>query len=78
VEAVTVVADVAKKLFEVSPDETPVLLEGLVDSLCTMLRCTQASLSVICPDGNFEQIEGHGLQVDSLDGAMTPGGHPLA
>ena len=78
VEAFTVVADVAKKLFEASPDETPVLLEGLVDSLCTMLRCTQASLNVIRPDGNFEQIVAHGLQVDSLDGAKTPGGHPLA
>ena len=42
VEAFTVVTDVAKKLFGATPDETPVLLEGLVDSLCTMLRCTQA------------------------------------
>ena len=78
VEAFTVVADVAKKLFEATPDETPVLLEGLVDSLCNMLRCTQASLSVIRPDGNFEQVVGHGLQVDPLEGAKTPGGRPLA
>lgn|GEM_PF-605078 len=78
VKAFTVVADVAKKLFEATPDETPVLLEGLVDSLCTMLRCTQASLSVIRPDGNFEQVVGRGLRVDPLEGAKTPGGRPLA
>ena len=44
VEAFTVVADVAKKLFEATPDETPVLLEGLVESLSKTLRCKQASL----------------------------------
>ena len=77
VEAFTIVAEVAKKLFEATPDETPVLLEGLVGSLCKMLRCSQASLSVIRPDGNFEQIVGRGLEVDPLEGAKTPGGRPL-
>ena len=76
-EAFTIVADVAKKLFEATPDETPVLLEGLVGSLCKMLRCSQASLRVIRPDGNFEQIVGRGLEVDPLEGAKTPGGRPL-
>ena len=78
VEAFTVVADVAKKLFEATPDETPVLLEGLVASLAKTLRCKQASLSLIRPDGNFEQVVGMGLQVDPLENAKTPGGRPLA
>lgn len=78
VAAFTVVADVAKKLFEATPDETPVLLEGLVASLAKMLRCKQASLSLIRPDGNFEQVVGMGLQVDPLENAKTPGGRPLA
>ena len=78
VEAFTVVADVAKKLFEATPDETPVLLEGLVESLSKTLRCKQASLSLIRPDGNFEQVVGMGLQVDPLENAKTPGGRPLA
>ena len=58
--AFTAVADVAKKLFEATPDETPVLLEGLVASLASTLRCKQASLSLIRPDGNFEQVVGTG------------------
>ena len=78
VEAFTVVADVAKKLFQATPDETPVLLEGLVESLSKTLRCKQASLSLIRPDGNFEQVVGMGLQVDPLENAKTPGGRPLA
>ena len=78
VAAFTVVADVAKKLFEATPDETPVLLEGLVASLSQSLRCKQASLSLLRPDGNFEQVVGMGLQVDPLENAKTPGGRPLA
>ena len=78
VEAFTAVADVAKKLFEATPDETPVLLEGLVASLAATLRCKQASLALIRPDGNFEQVVGMGLQVDPLENAKTPGGRPLA
>ncbi len=78
VETYRAVADVAKKLFRASPDETPVLLEGLVGSLAQSLRCGQASLSLIRPDGNFEQVVGLGLPVDPLEGARTPGGRPLA
>lgn len=77
IDAFTAVADVARKLFEATPDETPVLLEGLVASLADTLRCTQASLSLIRPDGNFEQIVGLGLQVDPLENAKTPAGRPL-
>jgi signal recognition particle receptor subunit beta len=72
------VADVAKKLFSATPDETPVLLEGLVGSLAQSLRCGQASLSLLRPDGHFEQIVGFGLPVDPLEGAKSPGGRPLA
>jgi hypothetical protein len=78
VETYRAVADVARKLFSASPDETPVLLEGLVGSLAQSLRCGQASLSLIRPDGNFEQVVGLGLPVDPLEGARTPGGRPLA
>jgi hypothetical protein len=78
VETYRAVADVAKKLFSASPDETPVLLEGLVSALAQSLRCGQASLSLIRPDGHFEQIVGLGLPVDPLEGAKTPGGRPLA
>ena len=78
VETYRAVADVAKKLFSATPDETPVLLEGLVGSLAQSLRCGQASLSLIRPDGNFEQVVGLGLPVDPLEGARTPGGRPLA
>jgi signal recognition particle receptor subunit beta len=78
VETYRIVADVAKKLFRATPDETPVLLEGLVGSLAQSLRCGQASLSLIRPDGNFEQVVGLGLPVDPLEGARTPGGRPLA
>ena len=78
VETYRAVADVAKKLFRAAPDETPVLLEGLVGSLARSLRCGQASLSLIRPDGNFEQVVGLGLPVDPLEGARTPGGRPLA
>ncbi len=77
VETYRAVADVAKKLFKATPDETPVLLEGLVGSLAQSLRCGQASLSLIRPDGNFEQVVGLGLPVDPLEGARTPGGRPL-
>ncbi|MGH9319863.1 MAG: hypothetical protein ACRD3V_08225, partial [Vicinamibacteria bacterium] len=55
-----------------------VLLEGLVGSLAQSLRCGQASLALVRPDGNFEQIVGLGLPVDPLEGAKTPGGRPLA
>jgi signal recognition particle receptor subunit beta len=72
------VADVAKKLFEASVEETPVLIEGLVASLAGSLGCSQASLSLLRPDGYFEQVVGYGLQVDPLEGAKTPGGRPLA
>ena len=78
VDAFTAVADVARKLFEATPDETPVLLEGLVASLADTLRCTQASLGLIRPDGNFEQVVGLGLQADPLENAKTPAGRPLA
>ncbi len=78
VNTFSAVADVAKKLFGATPDETPVLLEGLVGSLASSLRCTQASLALLRPDGNFEQVVGVGLQVDPLEGAKTPGGRPLA
>jgi len=78
VETYRAVADVAKKLFSATPDETPILLEGLVGSLAQSLRCGQASLSLIRPDGNFEQIVGLGLPVDPLEGARSPGGRPLA
>lgn len=72
------VADVAKKLFEASTEEKPVLIEGLVASLAGSLACSQASLSLLRPDGCFEQVVGYGLQVDPLEGAKTPGGRPLA
>lgn len=72
------VADVAQKLFDAAPDETPVLLEGLMGALAQSLRCGQASLSLLRPDGNFEQVVGLGLPVDPLEGAKTPGGRPLA
>jgi signal recognition particle receptor subunit beta len=78
VETYRAVADVAKKLFSATPDETPVLLEGLVGSLAQSLRCGQASLGLIRPDGHFEQVVGLGLPVDPLEGARTPGGRPLA
>ena len=78
IDAFKAVTDVAKQLFEAAPDETPVLLEGLVTALAHSLRCNQASLSLIRPDGHFEQVTGHGLQVDPLEGAKTPGGRPLA
>ncbi|HXV65531.1 MAG TPA: hypothetical protein VEK15_32850 [Vicinamibacteria bacterium] len=78
VETFSVVADIAKRLFEASPDETPVLLEGLVESLAASLKCRQASMSLIRPDGHFEQVVGLGLQVDPLEGAKSPGGRPLA
>jgi hypothetical protein len=69
---------VAKKLFSATPDETPVLLEGLVGSLAHSLRCGQASLSLLRPDGHFEQVVGFGLPVDPLEGLKSPGGRPLA
>jgi mutual gliding-motility protein MglA len=72
------VADVARKLFDATPDETPVLLEGLIGALAQSLRCGQASLALMRPDGNFEQVVGLGLPVDPLEGAKTPGGRPLA
>jgi hypothetical protein len=78
VQTYRAVADVAKKLFSATPDETPVLLEGLVGALAQSLRCGQASLSLIRPDGHFEQIVGFGLPVDPLEGAKSPGGRPLA
>jgi hypothetical protein len=78
VQTYRAVADVAKKLFGATPDETPVLLEGLVGALAQSLRCGQASLSLIRPDGHFEQIVGFGLPVDPLEGAKSPGGRPLA
>ncbi len=78
IDAFTAVADVARKLFQATPDETPVLLEGLVASLADTLRCTQASLSLLRPDGLFEQIVGLGLQVDPLENGKTAAGRPLA
>lgn len=78
VETYRAVADVARKLFDAAPDETPVLLEGLMGALAQSLRCGQASLSLMRPDGNFEQVVGLGLPVDPLEGAKTPGGRPLA
>ncbi len=72
------VADVAQKLFQAAPDETPVLLESLMGALAQSLRCGQASLSLMRPDGHFEQVVGLGLPVDPLEGAKTPGGRPLA
>jgi hypothetical protein len=78
VETYRAVADVAKKLFSATPDETPALLERVVSAIAQSLRCGQASLSLVRPDGNFEQVVGLGLPVDPLEGARTPGGRPLA
>jgi hypothetical protein len=78
VNAFSAVADVAKKLFGATPNETPGLLEGLVGSIASNLRCTQASFALLWPDGNLEQIVSVGLQVDPLVGVKTPGGRPLA
>ena len=65
-EELYVVADVGRSLLHASRDRAKELLEGVVKKMSDIFRTSQASLSLLRPDGELEVVVHQGIEHDPI------------
>jgi signal recognition particle receptor subunit beta len=65
-EELYAVSDIGSSLLHASRDRAKALLEGVVKKMSTIFRTSQASLSLLRPDGELEVIVHQGIEDDPI------------
>ena len=65
-EELYAVADVGRSLLHASRDRAKALLEGVVNKMSDIFRTSQASLSLLRPDGELEVVVHQGIEHDPI------------